>query len=103
MGFIYGSHCLSCNYIGEEGGVVKDKCPVHTPDDVNHDRGNRNLKRGGYGGRKPSMSEKPGNIRNEPGWTHLPQHQCPHRKLAGAGEDEMLEHPPQRDRGDSSD
>ncbi|KAL0078124.1 hypothetical protein F4703DRAFT_1933197 [Phycomyces blakesleeanus] len=90
-------HCLSCNYIGEEGGVVKDKFPVRIPDGVNRDGGNLNLEKGGNGGRKPSTSEKPGNVRNGPGRTHLPPYQCPHGKLARAGEDEMLERVHRRD------
>ncbi|OAD67709.1 hypothetical protein PHYBLDRAFT_151235 [Phycomyces blakesleeanus NRRL 1555(-)] len=91
MGSMYGCHCFICDYIGEKRGSCKDKCPVSTPDCVNCDGCNRNLERGGNGERKPSTSEKPGNIRNGPEPTHLPQYQCPHRKLARAGEDEVLE------------
>ncbi|KAL0091891.1 hypothetical protein J3Q64DRAFT_1846612, partial [Phycomyces blakesleeanus] len=73
MGSIYGSHCLGCNNIEEEGGVVKDKFPVRAPDGVNRNGCNRNLERGGNGRRKPSTSEKPGNIRNRPRRTQLLQ------------------------------
>ncbi|OAD76583.1 hypothetical protein PHYBLDRAFT_165111 [Phycomyces blakesleeanus NRRL 1555(-)] len=87
----HGHHCISCDYIGNLSLTVSLSSQMCAPNVVNRGGGNRNLKRGGNGTRKPSTSEQPTNVKNRPGLRRLLQHQPPYWKLARAKKDKMLE------------